>query len=131
MRLEEVRTGVEDIGDRLRRNARGCTLFRILPSSFSPPHFLFSFFLLPHRLPTSRIHPVRNIPRSDPRRYLPFPFVRVGDGDILRESTDVARSRSHGPARFAKVGWRVCEKPAPLTPVRGARKARHCYTATS
>jgi len=34
-----------------------------------------------------------------------FPFVRAGDGDILRESADVARSYPRGPARFTKVGW--------------------------
>jgi len=110
-----------------RRDARGdapsFVSFRELLSTSLP---LLLFLSSP---PTA--DPVSTPCETDPCRYLPFSFVRADDRDILRESADVAWSHPRDPARFENAGWRVCEKPAPLTLARRVRRTRHCRTATS
>lgn len=97
MRLQEVRTPGGKRKRPTRREARGDapSLPPLFSSTLSSSLLLlfFSFFLAALLLASSSSYPPCTSHSSyRPYRYFPFPFVRAGDSDILRESADVARS---------------------------------------
>lgn len=82
-------------------------------------HLLFSFFLLPHRPPTP--YPPR-VRRLSYRPSPPLSLVSLCSHGRRWYSAGIRRCGSVASAqsRFTKVGRRVCEKPASLTPARCA-----------